>query len=105
MLADIADQDQSVTGSRREGVYFGMLNFGEKIASGLAVLLAGVLLQYFVRLAPASAVQTPDTVGRLSLLFGLAPGLMLIGSWILIMPYNLGRSATREIQQRLAGRI
>jgi glycoside/pentoside/hexuronide:cation symporter, GPH family len=105
MLADVADQDQSVTGSRREGVYFGMLNFGEKIASGFAVLLAGVLLQYFVRLAPASAVQTPDTVGRLSLLFGLAPGLMLIGSLILIMPYNLGRSATREIQRRLAGAI
>ena len=35
MLADVADQDQSVTGSRREGVYFGMLNFGEKIASGI----------------------------------------------------------------------
>lgn len=102
MLADVADQDHSVTGSRREGVYFGMLNFGEKIASGFAVLLAGVLLQYFVRLAPASPVQTQDAVGRLSVLFGLAPGLMLIGSLILIRPYNLGRCATRQIQQRLA---
>ncbi len=105
MLADVADQDQSITGSRREGVYFGMLNFGEKIASGFAVLLAGVLVQYFVRLAPGSAIQTPGAVGRLSLLFGLAPGLMLIGSLILILPYNLGRSATRQIQQRLAGAI
>jgi Na+/melibiose symporter-like transporter len=105
MLADVTDEDQSVTGSRREGVYFGMLNFGEKIASGFAVLLSGILLEYFVRLAPASAVQTQGAVGRLSLLFGLVPGLMLIGSLILIFPYNLGRAATRDIQRRLADGI
>jgi GPH family glycoside/pentoside/hexuronide:cation symporter len=102
MLADIADQDESVTGSRREGVYFGMLNFGEKVASGFAVLFGGFLLQYFVRLVPASPVQTPGVIGRLSLLFGLAPGLMLLGSLVLIVPYNLSRAATRNIQRHLA---
>lgn len=104
MLADIADQDESITGSRREGVYFGMLNFGEKVASGFAVLLGGTLLQYFVRLAPGSSVQTPGVIGRLSLLFGLAPGLMLLGSLALIVPYKLSRAATRDIQHRLAER-
>ena len=51
-----------------------------------------------MRLAPGSPIQTPDAVGRLSLLFGLVPGLMLIGSLVLILPYNLADSQ-RAVQQ------
>ncbi len=102
MLADIADEDEFVSGSRREGVYFGMLNFGEKVASGVAVLLSGVLLRYFVGLAPASIAQTETSVSRLSLMFGLGPGLMLLASIALIAPYKLSRTTTRRIQSQLA---
>ena len=104
MLADVVDQDELVTGARREGVFFGMLNFGEKVASGLAVLAGGFALQFFVKLTPGSAVQTPLTISRLSILYGLLPGAMLLGSIALISPYALSRNATKGIQRNLAAR-
>jgi GPH family glycoside/pentoside/hexuronide:cation symporter len=105
MLADVVDQDELVSGWRREGVFFGMLNFGEKVASGVAVLLAGLVLQYFVRLAPGSAVQSPVAVNHLAILYGLVPGLTLLASIVLISPYNLSRTTTLSIQRTLATRI
>jgi GPH family glycoside/pentoside/hexuronide:cation symporter len=101
MLADVVDQDELITGSRREGVFFGMLNFGEKVASGAAVLVGGFVLQYWVRLTPGSAIQSPLTVSRLAILYGVGPGLMLLGSIALISPYALSRSATEHIQRKL----
>jgi len=38
MVADVADSDELRTGLRREGIYFGIWNFGEKIAAGGALL-------------------------------------------------------------------
>ncbi len=102
MLADVADQDELVTGSRREGVFFGMLNFGEKVASGFAVLVGGFVLQYYVHLAAGSAVQSALTANRLAILYGVLPGAMLIGSIALISPYALNRGATAGIQRKLA---
>ena len=34
MIADVTDTDELATGMRREGIYFGIMNFGEKIAAG-----------------------------------------------------------------------
>ena len=44
MVADVADSDELRTGLRREGIYFGISNFGEKIAAGGALFLSGTLL-------------------------------------------------------------
>ena len=33
MVADVTDTDEWATGVRREGIYFGIMNFGEKIAA------------------------------------------------------------------------
>src|SRR5206468_1534813 len=52
MVADIIDQDDLSTGHRREGVFFGILNFGEKIGAGASLLIAGILLDYYVKLVP-----------------------------------------------------
>jgi glycoside/pentoside/hexuronide:cation symporter, GPH family len=104
MLADVADQDELTSGERREGIFFGILSFGEKIASGGALLVAGLLLNFFVRLAPGAATQTPGAVERLGLIYGPLPGIMLVAAALLILPYGLDRRAVRQIQQRLAER-
>jgi GPH family glycoside/pentoside/hexuronide:cation symporter len=44
LTADIIDYDTVQTGLRREATYFGAQNFVEKIASGFAPLILGVLL-------------------------------------------------------------
>ena len=59
MLADVADADRLEHGQAREGLFFGMLNFGEKMAAGLSLLLGGVLLQFFVDLRPDAVIYRP----------------------------------------------
>ena len=41
MTADVADEQEHVTGRRREGVLFGVLFFGFKTTSGIGQLIAG----------------------------------------------------------------
>ena len=47
ILADIADYDAKITGHRREGMFFGMQGFLQKLATGMAKFSAGLLFQYF----------------------------------------------------------
>jgi GPH family glycoside/pentoside/hexuronide:cation symporter len=103
MLAVVADQDELQTGRRREGLFFGLTNFGEKVASGAAFLVAGVLLDLFVGLVPGSA---PDAVAsaRIGLLYGALPGVVLLGAAVSIGGYPLDRSAVAAIQDALQRR-
>lgn len=104
MLADVGDLDELETGFRREGMYFGILNFGEKIASGGALLIAGVLLNFFARLAPGSATQSPQTAERIGILYGLLPGILLALSASMLLRYRLDRRAVGAIQDQLRER-
>lgn len=103
MLADIVDEDELSTGDRREGVFFGIINFGEKIAAGASLLLAGILLDHFVKLVPG---VTPDSAARvrIGLIYGLIPGLLLLASAILLTRYGLDRKAVVRIQSELRAR-
>ncbi|MGH9593891.1 MAG: MFS transporter, partial [Bryobacteraceae bacterium] len=104
MLADIADADELSSGQRREGIYFGILSLGEKIGSGGALLIAGLLLNFFVHLAPAASSQSPAAIERLGMVYGPLPGVMLVAAALLIVPYGLDRKAVQNIQEQLARR-
>jgi GPH family glycoside/pentoside/hexuronide:cation symporter len=110
MIADVTDTDELETGMRREGIYFGIMNFGEKIAAGGALFLAGSLLSLLGKLAPAAAPAgtllpgAPSTTPYLGLLFGAVPAMLLLISLIFILPYRLDRRAVHAIQRQLAAR-
>jgi GPH family glycoside/pentoside/hexuronide:cation symporter len=109
MIADVTDTDELETGMRREGIYFGIMNFGEKIAAGGALFLAGSLLSVLGKLAPAAApaialAGAPATTPYLGLLFGAVPAVLLLISLIFILPYRLDRRAVHAIQRQLAAR-
>jgi GPH family glycoside/pentoside/hexuronide:cation symporter len=108
IIADVTDTDELATGLRREGIYFGIMNFGEKIAAGGALLFAGGLLAVFRRMSPGNAFGTPGhppaAVPYVGLLYGAVPAALLILSLILILPYGLNRRTVRGIQQELAAR-
>lgn len=104
MVADITDEDEFHTGLRREGIYFGILNLGEKVASGGALVLAGLLLSFFGRLAPAASPQAPASAGYIGLSYGLIPGILLVAATLMILPYRLNRNSLRTIQGQLAER-
>jgi GPH family glycoside/pentoside/hexuronide:cation symporter len=104
MVADLTDEDEFHTGLRREGIYFGILNLGEKVASGGALVLAGFLLSFFGRLAPAASAKAPAAAGYIGLSYGVIPGLLLVAATLMILPYKLNRSSLRRIQVELAER-
>jgi Na+/melibiose symporter-like transporter len=104
MVADIADEDAVRTGLRREGLYFGILNFGEKVAAGLAVLVGGALIDYVARLVPGEPEQAPATISRIGWIFGGVPAMLLLVAVIVFAGYRLDRRAVAAIQLRLRER-
>jgi GPH family glycoside/pentoside/hexuronide:cation symporter len=104
MVADIADDDASRTGLRREGLFFGILNFGEKVAAGLAVLVAGALIDFVARLVPGEPAQSADTISRIGWIFGGVPAMLLFVAVIVVAGYRLDRQAVAAIQLRLRAR-
>jgi GPH family glycoside/pentoside/hexuronide:cation symporter len=92
MLAECVDQDQVSSGVRREGIFFGLLNFGEKVAAGVAVLLAGAALQLYAKLAPGVA-QAPETIARIGVVFAWLPALLLVIAAAAVSSYRLRPSS------------
>ena len=108
MIADVADTDELATSLRREGIYFGIMNFGEKIAAGGALLMAGGLLAVFRKLSPGAAFGTPGhppaATPFVGLLYGAVPAALLVLALVLILPYRLNRRAVHDIQRQLTAR-
>ncbi|MGD0362575.1 MAG: MFS transporter [Bryobacteraceae bacterium] len=104
MVADVADTDELRTGLRREGIYFGISNFGEKIAAGGALLLSGTLLTLFGKLSHGAPKGAPAATPYLGILYGAVPAVILLISLIAIIPYRLNRTAVHDIQRQLRAR-
>jgi len=104
MVADVADTDELKTGLRREGIYFGISNFGEKIAAGGALLLSGTLLTLFGKLSHNVPHGAPAATPYLGILYGAVPAALLMVSLLFIIPYGLNRRKVHGIQRELAQR-
>jgi Na+/melibiose symporter-like transporter len=109
MIADVTDIDELATGLRREGIYFGIMNFGEKIAAGGALLFAGGLLAVFRKLSHGGSAygtsgNPPAAIPYVGVLYGAVPAGLLVISLLFILPYRLNRRAVRGIQAQLAAR-
>ncbi len=104
MVADVADTDELKTGLRREGIYFGISNFGEKIAAGGALLLSGALLSLFGKLSHGAPQGAPAATPYLGILYGAVPAVLLMVSLLFIVPYRLNRRTVHQIQRELAAR-
>jgi GPH family glycoside/pentoside/hexuronide:cation symporter len=101
MIADIADQDELLNGERREGVFFGLFNFGEQIAAGASILITGILIDHFAGLIPGQALQSATTINRIGVLYGLLPCFLLVAAALFILRYSLNQGAVAAIQSKL----
>ena len=68
MVADVADEDELVTGQRREGSFFAIFSFGQQLATGLSALLIGVLIDWFAVFIPGQVQQSGLTTYRIAVL-------------------------------------
>jgi Na+/melibiose symporter-like transporter len=101
MLADVADESELITGRRSEGALFGMLSFGQQVATGIAVMLGGGLLERFAGLVPGDLKQSGLVVYRIGIIFGVIPAALFMAAAFLMSRYKLTRSRVASIQVEL----
>jgi GPH family glycoside/pentoside/hexuronide:cation symporter len=104
LLADVVDEDELRSGERREGAFFGLWSLGQQLATGLAILLTGLLVDHFAGLVPGQAVQSPHTVFRIGLLYTALPGVLLLVAALWATRFRLGRREVAVIQAELDAR-
>ncbi len=104
MIADIADQDELLNGERQEGIFFGLFHFGEQIAAGASILIAGWLIDRFAGLIPGQAQQSAVAIIRIGMLYSLLPFALLTVAALVILRYSLDQSKVAAIQLELAER-
>jgi Na+/melibiose symporter-like transporter len=103
MIADIVEETQLKTGRRSEGLLFSADTFLQKVASGIATLLPGLLLA-FVRFPLHAHPETldPAVMRHLAMIYlPLTVGLSLCSTSVLLF-YRIDRTAHEDNLRRLA---
>jgi GPH family glycoside/pentoside/hexuronide:cation symporter len=96
--ADVIDYDEYKTGQRKEGAYFATWNLASKLATGIAIFVAGFALQ-IVGFTP-DAEQTEESIMLVRSLFAGFPFILhLIGVFIL---FRFSLDATEHARVRAA---
>jgi GPH family glycoside/pentoside/hexuronide:cation symporter len=106
MLGDVIDEDELVTGDRREGVYVGFFTFLRKLGGASAVLLVGVVLDLsgYTGRGDASGLQSPFALETIRLLTSVAPAIFLaLAIWV-ALSYPLSRAAHQNVLEELRRR-
>ena len=107
MLADISDQNELDTGTRQEGIYFGVFSFCAKSASALGGFIAGVGLDVINwPVATDGAVATPSStqIFQLGMFYGPVVGAFTLISLFCYRRYTLTREEHGRILAALKER-
>ncbi len=99
LIPECVDYDEITTGRRREGMYTGFLTFLQKLASSLAILLAGWVLG--ISGYRAGMAQSGKTLWSIRILLGPIPALLLFSSIVLAYFYPITRAYFREMRAEL----
>lgn len=90
MVPDCIELDELKTGQRREGAYYGVMSFAEKLGSSLALGGVGLVLSFY-GYDGASPVQSAEATFALRLLMGPLPTVLLVGSIIAAVFYPVSK--------------
>jgi len=106
MVADICDEDELLTGRRREGVFGASYSVVEKLAGAIATGFGGwllIALGYDAQKALGGDVA-PEIISRMKAIYVLSQcGALLVAIW-LIASYPLTRARAAEVRRLLQGR-
>ncbi len=105
MLGDVIDEDELVTGERREGLFVGFFTFLRKLGGATGVLFVGLVLEVLGYVSGAGgAAQSDRTVEGIRFLMSFGPAFFLVGAVLVALRYPLTRAAHRDIVARLEQR-
>lgn len=103
MIADICDEEELTTGTRREGVYFAVYNWWWKVAVSLATIISGYL-QRLTGFIEGAKSQSESTLFQLRAWeIGLPAAICLISVWLLLR-YPLTEARAYEVKALLQQR-
>lgn len=105
MFADIADEQELITGERQEGIIFSARSFAFKAAGALASIIGGTALDLisFPRGAAPGEVDA-DTLFMLGAVAGPLTSIFGLINLSFYLGYRLSRERIKEIQLELAAR-
>ena len=108
IFPDVIDWDEVRTNSRREGMYYGAVNFLRKLSSAFAIFIALQILGWFGYQAPPEGAtifqQAPQTLLSIRILSGPLVALLLLALLGFTWYYPLTRERQNRIQSLLRRR-
>ena len=97
--ADVIDYDEYVTGERKEGAYFAIWAFMQKLASGLMIALAGFSLSWIGY--AENSEQTEATINMMILLNGGIPALAFVIGIAVFSRFRLDSQEHQRIREAI----
>ncbi len=110
ILPDVIEFDEYVNGVRREGAYYGIVQFIYKVASGIGVSVVSLILGAFgyienpELLESTNVVQPNAALIAIRVILGLLPGIIFIVSAIYAKKGNITRKHFNQIKNELEKR-
>jgi GPH family glycoside/pentoside/hexuronide:cation symporter len=103
ILPDAIEWDELQTGKRNEGVFYSMVTLSYKVATSIAILLVGLLLEAF-GYQPNVAIQQPRAELSIRLIAGPIPAVLLCLGILCAVFYPLSREQYHRIVRELETR-
>ena len=100
--ADVIDYDEYVTGERKEGAYFAVWAFMQKLASGLMIALVGFALSWIGY--AENTEQAQSTIDVMILLNGGIPFLAFVIGIAVFTRFRLDSREHRRIREAIERR-
>lgn len=100
--ADVIDYDELLTGVRQEGQYVGLWTIAKKLAAAVGVG-AGLTVLGWAGYTPG-AVQPPEVVTALKILYALVPCLCNLAGFVIALAYPIEPQVHRAIREAVARR-
>jgi GPH family glycoside/pentoside/hexuronide:cation symporter len=108
IVPDVVEYDFAETGSRREGVFYGLLLFSSKVGQAFALALCGWILAAFQYVQPTDAVAVPEqgelAILGIRLLTGPIPAFFFLLGVIVMSFYPITRKVYDEIMKKVEAR-
>lgn len=98
MLAEVCDLDEIENGSRREGIFTAMFNWGNKFSMAFVSILGGSLID-FSGFKGSLVTQSQETITFLRWVFMLGPLPFLIVAIILTIKFPLNSKVLQNLKE------
>lgn len=105
LIADATVVEEYMTGKQKEGTYYGIVQLGLKIGSGVMIWITGMVLEGSGYVA--NVQQSEQSLSAIRFMNSVVPGVMMVVSIVLMIFYPLNReiyaAIVSAIERKKAG--